>query len=145
MKNLYDIETCLAFITSTAAKRIADAFNEKLMRLGITRIQWIALYYLGDCEYMTQTMLAQKLNVKNSTAARLVDRMERDGHVYRGKDKNDRRTINLMITADGRQIRERIFPEGEKLSILACKGIGEEEKTIFKNVLNKMLANIEGD
>lgn len=137
------METCLAFITSNAAKKISDAFNEKLKILGITRIKWNALYYLGDCQYMTQTELAKKLNIKNSTAARLVVRMERDGHLYRPHSDTDRRTINLMITANGRQVRERIFPEEEKLSINACKDITEEEKIVFKRVLNKMLVNIE--
>ena len=140
---MYDMETCLAFITSCAAKKITDTFNEKLITLGITRIQWNALYYLGSCEYMTQTELAKKLNVKNSTAARLIGRMERDGHVYRRKSDNDRRTVKLMITPDGRQIRERIFPEEEKLSILACRDISEEEEITFKKVLNKILTNIK--
>lgn len=143
MKNLYDMENCLAFITSCAAKKISDTFNEKLILLGITRIQWNALYYLGDYDYMTQTELAKKLNVKNSTATRLVGRMERDGHINRVKSDSDRRTVKLMITPNGRLIRERIFPEEEKLSILACSDISEEDKIIFKKVLNKILTNIE--
>jgi len=48
-----------------------------------------------------------------------------------------------MITPNGRLIRERIFPEEEKLSILACSDISEEDKIIFKKVLNKILTNIE--
>lgn len=137
------METCLAFITSNAAKKISDAFNEKLILLGITRIKWNALYYLGDCEYMTQTELSQKLNIKNSTAARLVGRMTKDGYVCKSHSDSDHRTVNLMITTDGRLMRKRIFPEEEKLSIVACKDITEEEKIVFKRVLNKILVNIE--
>lgn len=41
-------------------------------------MQWIALYYLGKEEFISQKELAERMNVKESSVARLLDRMERD-------------------------------------------------------------------
>ncbi|MTK10750.1 MAG: MarR family transcriptional regulator [Clostridiaceae bacterium] len=139
---MFDLDTCIAFITNNAAKKISDEFNDRLSELGITRVQWIALYYLGKHKSISQIELADQMDIKPSTTARLIDRMERDGFVKRERDINDRRTVNLMITDKGREFREKLFPVGEKMSEDVSKGISEEEIEIFKNVLKKMVDNI---
>ncbi len=139
---MFDLETCVAFITNNTAKKIAEAFNERLQPLGITRVQWIALYFLGEKESITQKELAEKMNIKDSTLARLIDRMEKEGYVERVKNSGDRRFTNLVLTAKGSKSREKYLVEGEKLSAQCSKNISKEEIEIFTKVLKKMLDNI---
>ncbi|KAJ53832.1 DNA-binding MarR family transcriptional regulator [Clostridium tetanomorphum] len=140
---MFDIDTCVAFITNSSAKRIAECFNDRLSKLGITRVQWIALYFMGKYENISQSELAEKMDIKASSVARLIDRMERDEYVIRQRDENDRRIIHLVLTEKGKELREKIMPEGEKMSKLASKGLTEEEIGIFKKVLEKMKENVE--
>lgn len=139
---MFDLDTCIAFITNNTAKKVSYAFNERLVKLGVTRVQWIALYYLGVYEEISQLELGQKMDIKASTVARLIDRMERDGYAERVKSDEDRRITNLKITEKGRKLREDLLPEGEKISKLISKNISDEEIEVFKNVLNKMADNI---
>jgi len=129
-------------MADNSSKVICDAFSERVMKLGVTRVQWIALYYLGKEEFISQKELAEKMNIKESSVARLLDRMERDGLVERVKNENDKRVTNLSLTDKGKQYRIKLLPEGEKFEKLLYKNISEEEMKIFTTVLTKMVCNI---
>ncbi|MCR4429930.1 MAG: MarR family transcriptional regulator [Tepidanaerobacteraceae bacterium] len=139
---MFDLETCVAFVTNKASKMMADAFNKRLIELGITRVQWIALYYLGKYEGISQKDLAKKMNIKCSTVARLLDRMEKEGSVTRRSDPQDRRIIRLKLTEKGKELREKFLPECEKMSELFASGITDDEIETFTRVLKKMMDNI---
>ncbi|GKX27902.1 MarR family transcriptional regulator [Vallitalea longa] len=139
---MFNLDDCVAFITNNASKQMENYFNDRLVQLGSTRVQWIALYYLGKNKSISQVELAKKMNIKSSTVVRLVDRMERDGYVKRVKDANDRRITSLELTNAGINLRKQLLPEGEKASNVFSKDITEEELEIFIHVLKKMVDNI---
>ncbi|QIB28218.1 MarR family transcriptional regulator [Caloranaerobacter azorensis] len=112
------------------------------MKLGVTRVQWIALYYLGKYAGIKQKELAEKMNIKDSTVARLIDRMEREGYVIRVKDLEDKRITKLYLTEKGIELREKLLPEGKKMSEILSKNITDEEMEIFKRVIKKMVDNV---
>lgn len=139
---MFDLDSCTAFITNQTAKKLCDNFNDKLMALGSTRVQWIALFYLGKDSELSQKELAKLMNIKGSTVARLVDRLEIGGYVKRKKDIKDRRITNLELTYEGKKLRESLLPEGEKFSKLIARNITEEEMETFIKVLRIMAENI---
>ncbi|MDT3698682.1 MAG: MarR family transcriptional regulator [Thermincola sp.] len=140
---MFDLEACVAFITNQCAKNIADSFNERLKSSGVTRVQWIALYYLGKHEGINQRELAAKMDVKGSSVVRLIDRMERDGYVERVKSPGDRRSTSLLLTEKGKTFREKLIPEGERMNKIVSKNICEEDLKTFVNVLKIMEDNIK--
>jgi DNA-binding MarR family transcriptional regulator len=140
---MFDLDDCVAFITSKISKKIADVFNEKLSKHNITRVQWIALYFLGDSEYVNQTELAEKMDKKKSTVVRLIDRMEKEGYVSRKKDIEDRRVTYICLTPFGKKIREELLPYGGEFSDLITKDISDDDIKTFKRVLNKLVENAE--
>lgn len=141
MFKIFDIDTCVAFITNQAAKKISHSFNERLMKSGISRVQWTALYYLSKEEKITQSELADKMDIKNSTVARLIDRMERDGFLSRERSQKDRRVTNVYLTDKGIKIWKKLMPEGIRVSEIVAENISLEEMEIFKGVLKKMGEN----
>ncbi|QGU94304.1 MarR family transcriptional regulator [Clostridium bovifaecis] len=138
---MFDIDTCLAYITGYSAKKISDAFNERLSKRGVTKVQWIALYYVGKYEKISQVELANYMNVKPSTVARLIDRMEREEYLTRLRSSEDRRVIYLTLSEKGRKLREELLPEGQRMSELVRQGISDEDIAVFKNVLKTMADN----
>lgn len=140
---MFDLDTCVCFVTNKVAKRMADVFNERLLPLGVTRVQWTAMYFLLRYGRISQKELSDRMNIKESTTARLVDRMEKDGHIVRVKDDDDRRVTYIELTEKGRIRIEELLPEGEKMSKYASRGISDEELEIFNRVLNKLMDNIE--
>ena len=97
----FEIERCICYVTDGAMKLIAEALNNRLKSYNITRIQWIALYYIYREGPISQRELSIMMKVKDSSATRLIDRLERDGLVKRDKLPDDRRVIILSLSEEG--------------------------------------------
>lgn len=139
---MFDIDTCLAYITGYSAKKSSDKFNEWTLKKGISQVQWTALYYLGKYENISQIELSSLMNLKPSSVARLLDRMEKEGYLTRNRNLEDKRVINLKITDKGKKKREEIIPEAERFSEMIRDGISDEHIEIFKNILKTMSKNV---
>lgn len=139
---MFDIDSCIGFITNKASKKIAEEFNNRLMLYGITRVQWIALYYLLKDGKASQKELADKMNIKESTIVRLVDRLEKEKYVERVKEPENRRITYIILTDSGKNRITELIPEGEKMKDSISKGITDEEFETFNRVLQKMIDNI---
>ena len=141
---MFNLDTWVAHIADNSTKFIAGAFDQRLSKKGVTRVQWIALYYLGlNNNNMSQKELAEKMHIKESTVARLIDRLEREELVERRHSEEDRRVINLVLTEKGLKYREELLPEGEQFNDIVSQDITEEEMKLFCLILEKMVNNIK--
>ncbi len=140
----FNLSECIGFITNTTMKFVSEDFNRRLEAKGSTRIQWIALYFLNEeNKFISQKELASLMNIKDSSVARLVDRMERDGLIKRVENPKDKRVKFLELTNNGRNKIEALLPEGKYFSDLLLEGITNEELLTFYKVLDKMSINIK--
>lgn len=139
---MFDIESCVCFINSKTSKKMADMFNERLIPLGVTRVQWIAMYFLLKYGELSQKELGERMDIKESTVARLLDRMEGEDLVIRNQTPEDRRVKYIKLTTKGKEKIEDLLPEGQKMSEFFSMGITEEEIEVFKRVLQKFMENI---
>ncbi|MGH4121964.1 MAG: MarR family winged helix-turn-helix transcriptional regulator [Clostridium sp.] len=139
---MFDIESCVCFINNKTSKKMADMFNERLIPLGVTRVQWMAMYYLLKYGDMSQKDLGEKMDIKESTVARLLDRMGVEDLIVRTQVKEDKRIKYIKLTQKGRERIEELLEEGQKMSEFFSKGITEEETEVFKRVLQKFMKNI---
>jgi DNA-binding MarR family transcriptional regulator len=61
-------------------------------------------------ERLRMTDLAAQVNLSNSGLTRLVDRLERAGHLHREACPNDRRGSFAVLTPKGRSLLQRLLP-----------------------------------
>lgn len=139
---MFNLNDCIGFITNTASKKIVDAFNTRLRENNITRVKWIALFFIGEINNISQKDLAQRMNANESSIARLLERMEKDDLCERTRDTADRRIIRISLTPKGEQLRAELLPLGQVFHDDATKDISPSELVIFKNVLDKMVSNL---
>jgi DNA-binding MarR family transcriptional regulator len=140
---MFDVDTCVYFITNKVSKKMSDKMNERLVLVGSTRVQWLVMYYLLKYGKMSQRDLGEKMDIKDSTVVRLIDRMEKDQFVERGKDAKDRRITHVTLTEKGKKRIEELLPIGEEMSRVFSVNISQEELEVFNKVLNKMAENTE--
>ena len=139
----FELENCIGFVTDSAIKHISEDFNRRLEKQGSTRIQWVAMYFLDkEKQPISQKELAQLMNIKDSSLARLVDRMERDHLLIRIESKEDKRVKYLELTEAGKSKLNELMPVGESFSDLLMEGLTEKDLVVFQKVIDKMLANI---
>lgn len=124
-------------------KQFSEAFGRKLEGSGITRIQWICMYYLSEHNGISQRELSNLMCVKDSSVGRLIDRLERDGIVVRNRSQKDRRVIKISLTETGKKLFEKLYPLGEEFNNKLMENISEEELETFEKVLKTMLDNIK--
>lgn len=139
---MFDLDDCIAFITNKSAKKLADEFNRRLQENGTTRVQWIALFYIGKAGEISQKELSDYMDIKESSMARLIDRMEKEELVERRKDSEDRRITKIILTDKGKFLKEELMPRGQEFQDDVLKGISKENLEIFKEVLQRMIDNI---
>ncbi len=82
------------------------------------------------------------MNVKDSSATRLLDRLERDELIERERNDADRREIYIKLTEKGDQLISSLIHIGTRFNDDLLEGIEEEELKIYDKVLKKMLSNI---
>jgi len=139
---LFDLDMCVGNISNKAIKQISDAFNKRLLETGITRIQWIALYYLKRKELISQRDLSNLMGVKDSSAGRLIDRLERDGYIKRERTKKDRRVILISLTKEGDNLITELMFVGINFKNDLVNDISDEDISIYEKVLSKMVQNV---
>jgi DNA-binding MarR family transcriptional regulator len=66
-------------------------------QLGISETEMAAVAHLAQHGELTQTRLGELLDLSSGGTAALVQRMERDGHLLRREDPNDKRLRLVSI------------------------------------------------
>jgi MarR family transcriptional regulator, transcriptional regulator for hemolysin len=89
----------LGFLINDLARLLRRNFDRRLQSLGLTQAQWRAVAHLSRQEGMTQSALAESLEIQAITLTRLIDRMESAGWVERRNHPSDRRCVQLYLTA----------------------------------------------
>ena len=139
---MFSLNDCIGFITNIASKRLSDEFNRRLESYGVTRVNWIAIYYIGENNGISQRELANKMDVNESSIARLLDRMEKEELTVRTKDPSDRRTARVYLTEKGEKLRISLIPLAQEFQNDVTRGLSADELEIFKKVLDKMVENL---
>jgi len=90
----------LGFLVHDVARLMRVAYDRRVRSLGLTRSQWWVLNNLYFNEGITQSALADLLDVEKPTLGRLLDRLEAKGWIARQADRHDRRAKRVYLTGE---------------------------------------------
>lgn len=136
---MFDLDHCVAFVTNVASKTLSDALNSRLIKHGVTKSQWIAMYYINKKENLTQKSLADLMGTKESTITGILDRLEREDLILRQEDINDRRKKILVLTDKGRLKNTKLTEIVQNFRDVCLAGVSEEDQKVFLEILDKMV------
>ncbi len=97
-----------AFLLAQVGAHAAARFAERLGPLGLTPAHVGSLRIIAASEGASQQEVATRLGMFPSRLVALVDELQERGLVMRVENARDRRTYSLVLTADGRELLERI-------------------------------------
>ncbi|WP_198370161.1 MarR family winged helix-turn-helix transcriptional regulator [Roseomonas rosulenta] len=98
----------------------------------LSRVEYATLTNLHAAPGIDQQTLADRLSVDKATTSQAVERLVRRGLVNRQPDAANRRANVLHLTAEGRELRERLGPHARAANqrIMAPLAPEEREKLI---------------
>ena len=101
------LENQLCFSLVTAARNVVAAYRPILAPLGLTHPQYLVMLALWERSPRSLTDLADEIALEPATASPLVKRLEADGLLSRERRATDERRLDIALTDEGRQLRER--------------------------------------
>ena len=110
---------------------------------GLRVPEWRALAALYSTQRCTMSELAELATIDRTTLTRTVDRMQDAGWLARLADDADARITRLALTAAGKRMFERVWPEVQRLNDLALAGLSASQIESLRRILNQMRANLD--
>ncbi|MDD6350663.1 MarR family winged helix-turn-helix transcriptional regulator [Intestinibaculum porci] len=104
---------------------------------GLSFPQFMVLEALMHKDEMCIGDIKDTILSSNGTIPVIIQNLEKQGLLKRRKDQNDRRKSMISLTAQGRQIIEKIVPENTNMYHTRFQIWSEEEKRTLIHLLNR--------
>ncbi|ABW20210.1 MarR family winged helix-turn-helix transcriptional regulator [Alkaliphilus oremlandii] len=114
-----------------------------LDKVGVYPGQPFLLFALVHMNGQSQKDLAEKLNIKASTIATMVKRMEKVGLIERRQDPVDQRVSRVYITEEGKKVCEEVMKIKETISQETFCNFTEEEQLLLRRLLMQVHENLK--
>src|SRR5512134_3526809 len=134
-----DLSRNFGFLLNDVARLMRTVYDRRVKSLGLTRSQWWVLNHLFRGDGVTQTELAETLEIEKPTLGRLLDRLEAKGWVRREHDASDRRVWRVHLTDEVEPAMRTIAAE---LRRDALTGISAAERERFVDTLLAIKENL---
>jgi MarR family transcriptional regulator for hemolysin len=135
-------ERNFGFLVHDVARLLRVAYDRRARELGLTRSQWWVLNNLFRNQGITQSELAEILEIEKASLGRLLDRLEAKGWVERRADSADRRAKRLHLTGEVQALMRGLRALAAELRADAMDGLQEAERQRFVDTLLVIKANL---
>jgi DNA-binding MarR family transcriptional regulator len=119
-----------------------SAFDRCLSPLNVTRSQWWVLAYLSREDGMTQSQLAEQLDLGKVAVGGLIDRLEKAGLLRRDADASDRRVNRVFLQPKSKQLIAKMRKVSHKLNQRILEGLVSENLDRTAVTLDAMKRNL---
>ena len=138
-KEVFDILT--GKISTTINRALLRAFAQE--EVSITTEQWSVMSCLWHEDKVTQQQLCDLTRKDKPSMTRLIDNLEKNNLVFRHPHSTDRRVNLIHLTKDGADLREKVTSIVKGVVDKALMGISDKEVASSRNVLTKIISNLD--
>ena len=133
----------IGYLVKRASTLCLDHVEPAFAEQGFTFTQWKVLMSLRDGLAVNAKDMCAQLRHDSGALTRVIDQLEARGLIERRRSTEDRRAVELYITAAGRRTVESLIPlVVEKLNY-ALRDFNAGEVAELKRLLNKLIDSIE--
>jgi len=146
MKPIYDKKTFqprrgIGALIGRTRKTMIQKIDAELAPLDVSAAQWIVVLLVGENAASSAAGLCEVLAHDPGAMTRLIDRLESKGIVRRVRSPEDRRTIQLELTASGKALYPKIVAAMVDVNNSLLRGFSRDEVSQLEDYLKRMLAN----
>jgi len=133
----------IGYMLSDVARLIRTVFDRRVRDIGLTRAQWLVLTRVYRRPGVSQTELADMLEIDRASAGRMIDRMEKNGWVERRPDAADRRINRLHLTSDARKVHADMWAIAEATVDDALSPLSAAERAQYTELTAKVKGQLQ--
>jgi DNA-binding MarR family transcriptional regulator len=127
----------------TAWHAIARMYNQQALKYDATMSMGFVLLNINSDEGTPATKIAPLMGLEARSLTRLLKSMEEKGLIYREADKNDKRSVRIRLTKEGKKKKEKARETVLRFNEVVRNEISMEKLAVFFEVLQHINQIIE--
>ncbi|GGQ78891.1 MarR family winged helix-turn-helix transcriptional regulator [Couchioplanes azureus] len=132
------LEQQVCFALSVAARSVVAVYRPLLEPMGLTHPQYLVMLALWQHAPLSVRRLSELLQLDPGTLSPLLKRLESVGYLRRERDRSDERSLAIVLTAEGRALRERA--ERIPPAVVERLGMPIEDLQLLHAALTRVIA-----
>jgi DNA-binding MarR family transcriptional regulator len=137
------IEQSLGYQIRYAYRIFVKALADELNPHRVTTGQWSALRVLWQEDGLSQVELAQRMMVEKASLTAVLKAMASEGLITRVRNTEDRRKVNIFLTASGRRLKSKILPLIGRINKRATRRLSSAEVQQLRRLLARVMINLQ--
>lgn len=140
MANKYDslkLDNQICFPLYAVSKEIIRRYKPFLDEIDLTYTQYLAMMVMWEVKIICVKDLGQRLFLDSGTLTPVLKTLEKKGYVIRSRSKEDERILNVEITPEGMELRNKAVDIPKKVG--GCVQLEQEEAVQLYNILHKLM------
>lgn len=134
----------VSFKLYTFNRLVQQAYHDYLAPLNLTYTQYLVMKILLEEDEIPVNVISTRLSLDSNTVTPLLQRMEKQGVIMRKKRCADQRQRIIMLTAQGRDMREEIeCVSAHVANSLLAMDMSCHEANILGELLSKFIHKIK--
>ena len=138
-------ERNLGLLLGDVARLTRTAFDRRVQPLGLTRSHWWVLTYVFRDQGLTQSELANHLELGKVAMGKLIDRLEAKGWLERRPDPMDRRIRRIYLMAAAEPLLEAMREPSQDLYGMLVAGLSHADQERLVDMLVALRQNLLDD
>lgn len=139
-----DDQAYIGYVIADVARLLRTVCDRRVRELGLTRAQWLAVTRLHRRPGLSQSEVADLLEVEKATACRLLDRLEGKKWIERRPDKKDRRVKRIFLTPRANRVYASIWPIAESTVDEALGDLSAAERRQLLDMILRVKSKLQG-
>jgi len=139
---IHDDDKGFGFLLTESARQLRKLIDRRLQPFGLTRAQWSVMAMLASRDGLSQSELADELEIEKSTAGRLIDHVEANGWIERRPIAGDRRQWGVHLTPQARPLIETVETVILETRAEMLDGLSPEQQVQAAEILRLVKANL---
>jgi DNA-binding MarR family transcriptional regulator len=132
-------KTDCIFFQFAKANQLASRFlSQKVSELNITSVQAMVLGFLDDEDRITSSELGKRTELDSATLTGILDRLEAAGFIKRKGNPDDRRSISIHLTKQGKLMSREATRVITEANLDFLKVLTDAQKRDLRGIIKKL-------
>jgi DNA-binding MarR family transcriptional regulator len=139
----YRARSSIGYLVKRAQSLMAECLDVAFAQKDFTFMQWVVLMTVRDGIDVTATDICRDYRHDQGALTRVIDQLETRGLLERQRSTEDRRVVQLTLTAQGRKTVESLIPVVVERLNTALDGFSVAEVGELTRLLGKIVSRLE--